>query len=74
MRQVGPCVSQEFRYLDLTFCRRKYLNTSNNCAKFKPNPWFEHYHTLPDSLMDTLLSYLYRLITGIGENLSREIV
>ena len=56
------------------FFRGKHLNTSNNCAKFKPNTWFEHYHTLPDSLMDTVLSYLYRLITENGENLSREIV
>ena len=35
--------------------------------------WFENYHTLPDSLTDTLLSYLHRLITENGENLSREL-
>ena len=55
-----PCKSQGIQYYDLIFCWGQYLTTPINCAKFERNLWFEHYHPLPGSLMDTLLNFVVK--------------
>ena len=42
-------------YFNLSFCYNHLPTKTNICAKFERNRWFELYHLLTGSLMDTLL-------------------
>ena len=46
---------KRIKYFNLSFYDNHLLTKTKICAKFERNRWFELYHLLPGSLMDTLL-------------------